>query len=174
MDDSGSSASLLDLVESSGYYILVFKLEQGFKGMVGRRHHVSLEPGDYVYIGSALAPFKLRNRVCRHLSRYKKPWWHIDYVTLSPSYKPLLVALCPSTSKGLEPLLALSAYSSRCFKPIGRLGGSDDAYGLPHLYMVQGCETVNAVIGLVASTPCRTILYNAHLVYTHACHGKTT
>lgn len=45
---------------------------------VGRLGRFSLEPGRYVYTGSARR--NLRTRLLRHLSRHKSLHWHVDYL----------------------------------------------------------------------------------------------
>lgn len=147
-------------MRSNGYYVIGFRLRQSFKGKVGRRFSVELQPGMYIYIGSAFGPVMFKTRVCRHLSKSKKPWWHIDYITLSQSYEPLVVAVCPTAVKGLEPWLALSAHASRCLRPVGRLGGSDDPYKVSHLYSVDGCDVGRVVVGLLSALPCLAFIYS--------------
>jgi Uri superfamily endonuclease len=39
-----------------------------------------MQPGAYIYVGSAFGPGGLRARVSRHLRRNKKIHWHIDYL----------------------------------------------------------------------------------------------
>ncbi len=159
-------------MQSNGYYVIGFRLRQSFKGRVGRRLSVKLQPGMYIYIGSALGPVKFKTRVCRHLSKSKKPWWHIDYITLSPFYEPLIVTVCPITVKGLESWLALSAHASRCFKPIQRLGGSDDPHRVSHLYSVHGCRIDEAIVGLISTLPCPVFIYNAVSIFVCICSDK--
>lgn len=48
--------------------------------MVGRLGALRLQPGFYVYLGSALGPGGLRARIARHLRRAKRWHWHIDYL----------------------------------------------------------------------------------------------
>ncbi len=41
-----------------------------------------LQPGFYVYVGSALGAGGLRARIMHHLRRAKAPRWHIDYLRM--------------------------------------------------------------------------------------------
>lgn len=53
---------------------------------VGRRGQLDIEPGYYLYVGSAFGSGGLRARVGRH-SRSDKPMrWHIDYVRSHMSF----------------------------------------------------------------------------------------
>jgi Uri superfamily endonuclease len=47
---------------------------------VGRWGHLDVEPGYYIYVGSALGPGGLRARVSRHFRKTKAKHWHIDYL----------------------------------------------------------------------------------------------
>jgi Uri superfamily endonuclease len=47
---------------------------------VGRRGTMQLQPGYYVYLGSALGPGGLRARIAHHQKRSSRPHWHIDYL----------------------------------------------------------------------------------------------
>lgn len=41
----------------------------------------ALEPGDYLYCGSANGPGGLRARLARHMRRDKRAHWHVDQLT---------------------------------------------------------------------------------------------
>ena len=61
-----------------GSYALVLRLDQPTRLDVGRLGTHSLEPGTYVYCGSALGG--LRGRIARHLRAEKRLHWHVDYL----------------------------------------------------------------------------------------------
>lgn len=48
---------------------------------ITRLGNPALEPGIYVYAGSAFGPGGIRARVGRHLRADKKPHWHIDHLS---------------------------------------------------------------------------------------------
>ena len=48
---------------------------------VARLKNPVLDPGLYVYAGSAFGPGGIRARVGRHLRMDKKPHWHIDQLS---------------------------------------------------------------------------------------------
>lgn len=47
---------------------------------VGRWGQLALQPGYYLYVGSAFGPGGVRARVSRHLRMDKRKHWHIDYL----------------------------------------------------------------------------------------------
>jgi Uri superfamily endonuclease len=49
---------------------------------VGRLGRLQLQPGFYLYIGSAFGPGGLRARIDHHRHESPKPHWHIDYLRL--------------------------------------------------------------------------------------------
>ena len=54
---------------------------QALEILVGRLGALPVEPGFYVYVGSAFGPGGLERRVGRHATTEKKHRWHIDYLT---------------------------------------------------------------------------------------------
>ncbi|MEJ2106891.1 MAG: GIY-YIG nuclease family protein [Acidiferrobacteraceae bacterium] len=56
---------------------------------IGRLGRHTLAAGRYVYTGSARRGMEARIR--RHLSRDKKPHWHIDYLLLHPAARVIEV-----------------------------------------------------------------------------------
>lgn len=66
-----------------GTYVLILQSEQKVQVQVGKLGKVEIEPGFYVYIGSAFGPGGLKARVGRHLKKRKKLKWHIDYLRKS-------------------------------------------------------------------------------------------
>jgi Uri superfamily endonuclease len=47
---------------------------------IGRLGDLRLQPGYYVYVGSALGPGGVRGRLAHHMRLVKRPYWHIDYL----------------------------------------------------------------------------------------------
>ena len=81
----------------SGTYLLVMQSTQQQQIEVGRLGVMQVEPGYYLYVGSAFGPGGLRARVQRHISESKKKYWHIDYIKLFTqpleiwySYEPVI------------------------------------------------------------------------------------
>lgn len=74
-----------NLTTSPGTYLLHIHLPQLTQISVGRLGVVTLCPGTFFYIGSALGPGGLRGRIGRHLrsGSNKRRHWHIDALTSS-------------------------------------------------------------------------------------------
>jgi Uri superfamily endonuclease len=63
-----------------GTYALILVAEDHRTVQVGRLGMLLVEPGIYVYVGSALGPGGLAGRLRRHLRSTKRLHWHIDYL----------------------------------------------------------------------------------------------
>ncbi len=72
-------------MKRKGTYVLFINLPRGFEGEVGSLGSVSLPPGNYCYVGSAMGG--LDQRVGRHISDEKTIRWHIDRLTVVSSEK---------------------------------------------------------------------------------------
>ena len=72
----------MELPSGPGAYALYLRLDAEFPLPVLRLNRTVLEPGTYVYAGSAYGPGGIRARVARHLRREKIPHWHIDHLTV--------------------------------------------------------------------------------------------
>jgi len=78
-------------VRDGGTYALVIALDAGLKLRVGKLGVYSLQPGYYVYVGSALG--RLSDRVRRHLRLEKRLHWHVDYLLQEASVVQVWYAL---------------------------------------------------------------------------------
>jgi len=67
---------------ASGTYALVLASAVTARIRVGRLGVLPLQPGQYVYVGSAFGPGGLRARIGHHQHRTEHPHWHIDYARL--------------------------------------------------------------------------------------------
>jgi Uri superfamily endonuclease len=72
-----------------GTYALVLQSQSNASVQVGRWGRLEIEPGYYVYVGSAFGPGGVSARVRRHCRKTKKKHWHIDY--LRDTATPLVV-----------------------------------------------------------------------------------
>ena len=63
-----------------GTYAIVLHCRSGGEVPLGRRGHLAVDPGYYIYVGSAFGPGGVKARVSRHLRESKKRHWHIDYL----------------------------------------------------------------------------------------------
>jgi len=64
-----------------GTYVLVLTFSRRLDNVVGRLGTLAMQPGFYVYVGSAFGPGGLAKRVGRHARSEKKLRWHVDYLT---------------------------------------------------------------------------------------------
>ncbi len=63
-----------------GTYALILRATGRKTVQVGRLGRLAMQPGFYVYVGSALGSGGLKARVGHHLRLVKRPHWHIDYL----------------------------------------------------------------------------------------------
>ena len=75
-------AVALRLPPEPGTYALVLSCTARRSIRVGQLGTMRLQPGFYVYVGSALGPGGLRARIMHHLRRVERPHWHIDYLRM--------------------------------------------------------------------------------------------
>lgn len=71
---------MIELRPDPGTYILVLKSSRTCSLQIGRCGKLSVEPGWYLYVGSAFGPGGARARVGRHLKKANTQRWHIDYL----------------------------------------------------------------------------------------------
>ncbi len=119
----------------TGTYALLFRLDQPLALTVGRLGTVVLPAADLVYVGSALGPGGLQARLARHHRRDKRPYWHIDYLTLR--VQPVLWRLESSRERRecqwVREVLALPG----AWVPVPGFGNGDCREGCPaHLIAV--------------------------------------
>lgn len=79
-DSNSARKKLVRLPTDPGTYALILRSHASFEQSVGALGTVTVHPGFYIYVGSALGPGGIRSRVCRHLRASKKLHWHIDYL----------------------------------------------------------------------------------------------
>jgi Uri superfamily endonuclease len=64
-----------------GTYALIFSASQKAQITIGRIGTLHLEPGFYIYVGSAFGPGGLKARIAHHCRKPTRPHWHIDFLT---------------------------------------------------------------------------------------------
>jgi Uri superfamily endonuclease len=69
-----------ELTNEPGTYALVSAADDTQDVPIGKLGTLLVEPGFYVYLGSAFGPGGLAARVTRHLRRDKVQRWHIDFL----------------------------------------------------------------------------------------------
>ena len=71
------------MTSEPGTYALVLKNRKAGALQVGRLGTMKLQPGYYVYVGSAFGAGGLAARVQHHCRIAVRPHWHIDYLRAS-------------------------------------------------------------------------------------------
>lgn len=64
---------------SGSYALLCIPCTTG-EIQIGKLGTLDLQPGYYVYVGSAFGPGGVRARIMHHIQRSSRPHWHIDYL----------------------------------------------------------------------------------------------
>jgi len=63
-----------------GTYILILEAKEDKEIKVGKLGYFKIQKGYYAYVGSAFGSGGVHSRVRRHNKKYKKLYWHIDYL----------------------------------------------------------------------------------------------
>lgn len=79
-DDPAEDGGQRPLDPHPGTYALVLEAPQRRRIPVGRLGDVEIDPGYYVYVGSAFGPGGVRARLEHYRKRPSRPHWHIDYL----------------------------------------------------------------------------------------------
>lgn len=90
-------------INNSGIYLLELFVEKGFDFNHNKLKQYNLPKGFYYYVGSAQK--NLSQRIERHLKKYKKQHWHIDYLTCNNNVIIKNVYLVNNYSKNYECIL---------------------------------------------------------------------
>lgn len=109
-----------------GGYVLIIELEEGQGISIGSLGVGYFPAGFYAYCGSALGGFK--SRFNHHLTKNKKPRWHIDYLLNKAEIREII--LC-QTEKRLECLLSQALDGELTYIPGF---GSSDCHCKSHLF----------------------------------------
>ena len=111
-----------NMESKKGIYALIISIQQTicfpFKSQC-----YCLEPGIYVYIGSAHGPGGVKGRVERHLRHEKKIKWHIDNITISPDAK--IAGIVYASTENPECILTPKLEKLGFTHPIPGFGSSD-------------------------------------------------
>ena len=69
-----------EITSRSGTYVLVLRSSIHRRLAIGRLGPLVLEPGTWLYVGSAFGPGGLRARTNRHRTKHTGRRWHIDFL----------------------------------------------------------------------------------------------
>jgi len=104
--------------------LLVVELER-------RLERWGLEPGLYLYVGSAWGPGGLLARTKRHLLKgFERPRWHVDHLTSNG--RPLVAFLFPGLTED-----EVYEVASKLFEPAVKGFGSTDTKHFTHLFKLE-------------------------------------
>jgi len=118
------------LKSEPGTYALILRNSSNASLPVGRWRKIGLEPGYYLYIGSAFGPGRVRARLSRHFRDTKVRHWHIDYLREYASPLGVWISYDPDR---LEHHWAQSLYNQTELSAVKGFGCSDcDCYS--HLF----------------------------------------
>jgi Uri superfamily endonuclease len=107
----------------SGTYALLLLCRKPCPLKIGRYGILHLQPGYYIYVGSAFGPGGLRARISHHLRIAERPHWHLDY--LRPLTEPAEIWFCEESIRQ-EHLWAQLLNRSRGSRiPMPGFGSSD-------------------------------------------------
>lgn len=130
---------LEELLRHPGYYILVLEVPGRLEVNTRTNRRFVLDPGFYIYIGSARGPGGLIARVKRHFRRNKKLFWHIDHLTTKQSVRIVAVyTLVDMVDPQRDYESLLSVKLSRLLEPVRGFGASDKPRDKAHLYNCGG------------------------------------
>ncbi|MBS7609020.1 GIY-YIG nuclease family protein [Candidatus Bathyarchaeota archaeon] len=137
-----------------GAYSLIIEVQLPQKLMIGALGNIEFKKGYYVYVGSALGKgsTSLWGRIGRHLSRVKKPFWHIDYLLNSPEGVRVVAFVASPNEKRMEcsVALALKAWYPSKALPIRGFGSSDCLKGCQgHLFYLVEVERLDEALQIV-------------------------
>lgn len=124
--DTGNSVrepSLTFIPSEPGTYILLLQAKSSCRVPVGRLGVLDLQPGFYVYVGSALGLGGLRGRLAHHSRPSRSPHWHIDYLRPLTALREIWFSVGASRREHLW--AAELARSARAVIPLTGFGASD-------------------------------------------------
>ncbi|MGQ9582149.1 MAG: GIY-YIG nuclease family protein [Thermoplasmatota archaeon] len=145
---------------TKGAYLLLISLAGATRASVGALGKLDLEPGRYIYVGSALGG--LEGRVARHFKRAKRRRWHIDHLlrlgepvgaTLFPSDRREECALAKAVSliPGVRVVEGFGSSDCSCPGHLFFLGETRfsavlhelDKYPLPGPHVAEKCRSIS-------------------------------
>jgi len=68
------------MLNHTGTYALIFSASQERQIKVGKLGTLQLNPGFYIYVGSAFGPGGLKARIAHHCQKPRRRHWHMDYL----------------------------------------------------------------------------------------------
>jgi len=123
-----------------GTYILLLECLRDIEISVGSLGVISFNKGYYAYIGSAMN--SLKSRIKRHLSKEKKIFWHIDYLTTSEYFNIIKVFAKVSNKKEESYIAKIFENEFEYIKGFG----SSDSNDKSHLFIIKDLDKFFKII----------------------------
>lgn len=123
LHDSNIESSKLNTKEIKilkGIYLLVIFIARDVNLEIGALGNILFKRGFYAYVGSAQK--NLEKRISRHLKKFKRRFWHIDYL-LQNKYVETIMILYKESQKSEECKTAEKLTEGN--RPIKNFGCSD-------------------------------------------------
>jgi Uri superfamily endonuclease len=116
-----NAENIAELAPFKGAYLLVMGIRQTFDLTIPTLPGTQIDPGYYIYCGSARGSGGCRARLKRHFARDKRKHWHVDHLSLQAAFLQAL-----AIADGDECHLAGILLQSRQFTvPVSGFGASD-------------------------------------------------
>ena len=116
-------SSVTSIPSEPGTYILILEALSKRRVLVGVLGTLDLEPGFYVYVGSALGSGGLRGRLAHHHRHSRSPHWHIDYMRRHTTLREIWFLVGMSRREHLW--AAVLASKAEAVIPFAGFGASD-------------------------------------------------
>ena len=123
-----------------GVYALILELSKKVYTTIGRPGAHRLNLGFYIYIGkgSGKGSSSVEARLKRHFSKDKRPFWHIDYLTLNPQFTAKAAVSAATTELSECYLTRLLLRELEAELAIKGFGSSDCKCGGHLIYVSSG------------------------------------
>lgn len=139
------------LPRDPGIYGLLMHSSGGGALQIGKLGKLSIEPGFYLYLGSAHGPGGIKARVSRYLGSFRRLFWHIDYLQAVLSVQELWFSFVDSKFEH-QTAECLSKLPDWRIPLIGF--GSSDCNCLGHLFHHHGRVSVLEIWEDLFHSPC--------------------
>ena len=128
------------LKPDTGTYALTYVCRTTRSIRVGKLGKLKLQPGYYLYVGSAFGPGGIRARIRHHLGESLSPHWHIDYLKPHCDLRELWVTY--SNTKRERTWASTLSKSNDVSIPLVGFGASDTS-AVSHLFFFEAQPQVS-------------------------------
>lgn len=117
-----------------GVYLLIIEIIKPLTITI-RDMRYKLEPGHFIYVGSAWGSGGLTSRIARHIKKDKKIHWHIDQVTSTPLSAVKTICFLPGAPSNYESKIARILSTKLDFIP--GFGSTDRRRDSSHFFICR-------------------------------------